>query len=236
MNNIKKTVEMTKKYALQMKEDGVDCAAVCETKFHPKKPKSKKTVVGDNLNKLSQAVTGCRKCPLSKTKKNTVYGEGNPRAKLMFIGEGPGFNEDRLGRPFVGMAGKLLDKIIESMKLKREDVYITNIVKCHPMIDPTQPDKRGNDRKPTPEEIAVCIPYLEKQIELIKPKVICALGSVAGTTLLKLDIPIGKLRGKFYLYKNIKLMPTYHPAALLRNPGLKPLVWEDVKMIMKELG
>jgi len=235
MNNIKKTVEMVKKFASQLKVDGVDCVALCEKRFHPNKLKSRKSDVGDALDKLSRAVAGCRKCQLSKTRKNTVYGEGNPRAKLMFIGEGPGFNEDRLGRPFVGMAGQLLDKIIESMKLKRKDVYITNIVKCHPMIDPAQPDKRGNDRKPTPDEIAVCIPYLEKQIELIKPKVICALGSVAGTTLLKLDIPIGKLRGKFYLYKNIKLMPTYHPAALLRNPDLKKLVWEDVKMMVKEL-
>jgi DNA polymerase len=164
-----------------------------------------------------------------------VFGTGNPKAELLFIGEGPGFDEDHKGEPFVGRAGQLLTKIIESIGLKREEVYIANIVKCHPVIDPTDPEKRGNDRPPTPEEISSCLHFLEEQIELIKPKVICVLGNSAARTLLATEEGISKLRGVFREYRGFKLMPTYHPAALLRNPSLKKDVWEDMKLIRAAL-
>ncbi|MFA5779258.1 MAG: uracil-DNA glycosylase [Elusimicrobiota bacterium] len=189
-----------------------------------------------SLTGLAEEIKNCKKCPLHKSRKNAVPGEGSPKAKLMFIGEGPGFDEDRLGRPFVGRSGQLLDKIISAMGMKREDVFIANIVKCHPMIDPLHPDERGNDRKPSPDEINGCIRYVEKQIEIIKPKIICALGSVSATTLTGIVAPLGQLRGRFHDYKGIKLMPTFHPAALLRNPNWKKDAWEDMKKIMKEFN
>jgi len=187
---------------------------------------------GTALEEYRKEICSCQKCPLGKTRINFVFGVGDPRATLMFVGEGPGYDEDRKGEPFVGKAGQLLTKIIEAMGLKRQDVYIANIVKCHPMVDPVNPEKRGNDRPPSAEEIAACLPYLQKQIELIKPKFICALGTWAAKTLLETETGISKLRGRFFDYKGIRLMPTYHPAALLRNPALKKDVWEDMKMIM----
>ncbi|PIU84131.1 MAG: uracil-DNA glycosylase [Elusimicrobia bacterium CG06_land_8_20_14_3_00_38_11] len=211
--------------------------------------KRKKNIADGKLKKLAEEIKNCKKCPLHKSRKNAVPGEGNPEAKLMFIGEGPGFDEDRLGRPFVGRSGQLLDKIILAMGMKREDVFIANIVKCHPMVDPSHPDERGNDRKPSSDEINGCISYLEKQIEIIKPKIICSLGSVSATTLTGISAPLGKLRGKFHDYycsprihsgvshaNRIKLMPTFHPAALLRNPNWKKDAWEDMKKIMKEFN
>ncbi len=192
------------------------------------------------LNNLYEKIRNCRKCPLGKTRLNFVFGVGNPSSPLMFVGEGPGYDEDRQGEPFVGRAGQLLNKIIEAMKLKREDVYITNITKCHPMIDPTNPEKRGNDRPPTKEEMEKCMSYLEKQIEIIGPKVICALGNTATQGLLDTEETIGNLRGRVIELKikslNIKMVPTYHPAALLRNPALKKYTWEDIKLVMKLLN
>ncbi len=141
------------------------------------------------------------------------------------MGEAPGADEDEQGLPFVGRAGQLLTKIIEAMGLKRKDVYICNILKCRPP---------GN-RNPLPNEIGLCEPFLKKQLQIISPQVICALGTFAAQTLLKTDIPITALRGRFHSYEGIKLMPTYHPAYLLRNPSAKKLVWEDVQMIMKEV-
>ena len=141
------------------------------------------------------------------------------------MGEAPGADEDEQGLPFVGRAGQLLTKIIEAMGLKRKDVYICNILKCRPP---------GN-RNPLPDEIRLCEPFLKKQLQVISPQVICALGTFAAQTLLKTDVPITVLRGRFHSYEGIKLMPTYHPAYLLRNPSAKKLVWEDVQMIMKEL-
>jgi DNA polymerase len=192
--------------------------------------------VSEELEKFKNSVCGCQKCPLGKSRLNFVFGVGNPKAELMFVGEGPGFDEDHKGEPFIGRAGQQLNKIIEAMGLKREDVYIANTVKCHPMIDSSDPEKRGNDRAPEPEEIQACLPYLEKQIELINPKVICALGTHASKTLSGLETTIGKMRGTFLDRNGIKLMPTYHPAALLRNPVLKKDVWEDMKQIMAVLG
>ena len=178
------------------------------------------------LRQLEKAVSSCRRCPLGETRMHYVFGEGSSRAELMFIGEAPGAEENRQGRPFVGAAGQLLTKIIESIGLKREDVFIGNILKCRPP---------GN-RNPLPGEISMCLPYLIKQIELIRPKVICALGKFAAQTLLDTGTPISRLRGRFYDYQGIKLMPTYHPAYLLRNPGEKKTVWEDMQAIAKELG
>jgi uracil-DNA glycosylase family 4 len=167
----------------------------------------------------------CRRCALHRTRHRLVFGEGNTKADLVFVGEAPGADEDAQGRPFVGRAGQLLTKIIEAMGLKREDVYICNILKCRPP---------GN-RNPEPDEIVSCEPFLIRQLEAIQPRVICALGTFAAHTLLKSEAPISVLRGRFHSYQKIPLMPTYHPAYLLRNPGAKKQVWEDVQVIMKEL-
>jgi uracil-DNA glycosylase len=167
----------------------------------------------------------CLRCPLGGLRHRLVFGEGNPHAELVFVGEAPGADEDAQGRPFVGSAGQLLTKIITAMGLKREDVYICNILKCRPP---------GN-RNPGPEEIAACEPFLVRQLAAIRPRVICALGSFAAHALLKSETPITVLRGRFHSYQGIPLMPTYHPAYLLRNPGSKKQVWEDVQTIMKTL-
>lgn len=169
----------------------------------------------------------CRQCGLADTRKNVVFGEGSLSAKVVFVGEAPGADEDLQGRPFVGRAGQLLtDIIVKGMKLERKDVYICNILKCRPP---------GN-RNPQPEEIALCEPFLKTQLRLIRPRVICALGKFAAQTLLKTEIPITALRGRFQDYEGIKLMPTYHPAYLLRNQAAKKQVWEDVQRIMQEIG
>ncbi|MCK4859741.1 MAG: uracil-DNA glycosylase [Candidatus Omnitrophica bacterium] len=177
------------------------------------------------LKLLSQKVQQCQKCLLFKTKKHYVFGEGNQQAALLFVGEAPGRDEDLQGKPFIGRAGQLLTRIIESIGLKREDIYIANILKCRPP---------GN-RNPLPSEIENCLPYLKKQIEIIQPSVICALGKFAAQTLLNSDTPISQLRGKFYNYQGAKLIPTFHPAYLLRNPQGKIPVWEDMKKIKAKL-
>lgn len=195
------------------------------------------------LDNLARRIKDCQKCKLGRTRTNLVFGVGNPKTELMFVGEGPGFDEDRLGIPFIGRAGQLLTKIIESIKLTREEVYISNIVKCHPMKDPTHPEMRGNDRPPTQDEVAQCLPILFKQIGIIEPKIICTLGSPATKALLNLTEGIGKLRGKFYDFyppygkfgEPIKVIPTYHPAYLLRDPTRKREVWEDMKKIKKAM-
>ena len=178
-----------------------------------------------SLEALKKEVASCAKCELCETRTNAVFGAGNPKAKLMFVGEAPGMEEDLRGLPFVGRAGQLLTKIIESIGLKREDVYIANVLKCRP----------PNNRNPLPTEILTCEEYLSRQIELIKPKVICALGKFAAQTLLRTTESITRLRGRFFDYKNALLIPTFHPAYLLRNPNDKRLVWEDMKKIRKEL-
>lgn len=201
-------------------------AGVEEVIIEKKEPALSKKVEKTTLKKLEGEVLSCKKCALSKTRTNVVFGEGNPKADLMFIGEAPGRDEDLQARPFVGRAGQLLTKIIESIGLKREDVFIANILKCRPPAN----------RNPLPSEIAYCSPHLLKQIGLIKPKVICALGKFAAQTLLNSETPISRLRGEFHDYHGIKLMPTYHPAYLLRNQSGKKDVWEDMKAIAKELG
>jgi DNA polymerase len=168
----------------------------------------------------------CRRCRLAEGRTNIVFGSGDPQARLVFVGEGPGYEEDRQGRPFVGAAGQLLTKIIAAIKMTRSQVYICNIVKCRP----------PKNRNPMPDEIAACSPFLKRQLAAIKPDVICALGGFAAQTLLETSTPISKLRGIFHDYMGIKVMPTYHPAFLLRNPDKKRNVWEDMKMIMKAMG
>ena len=179
-----------------------------------------------DLEAVRTELGDCRRCPLGDRRQHLVFGEGNPSAELVFVGEAPGADEDAQGRPFVGRAGQLLTKIIAAMGLKREEVYICNILKCRPP---------GN-RNPLPDEIAACEPFLIRQLGVIRPRVICAMGSIAAHALLKSEAPISVLRGRFHSYQGIPLMPTYHPAYLLRNPGAKKQVWEDVKLIMKRLG
>jgi len=174
----------------------------------------------DTLEAIAERIRTTHCCGLCPGRTNAVPGEGNPSAQLMFIGEGPGATEDALGRPFVGQAGKLLDEIIQAIGLRREDVYITNIVKCRP----------PQNRKPLPDEIAACMPYLHRQIALIRPKVIVALGGTAGEALLDTRKSLGELRGKVHSYGGIPVVATYHPAALLRNPNWKKPTWDDVRI------
>jgi len=176
----------------------------------------------DDLNSLNNIVQNCHLCQLSKTRKKVVFGEGNPNADLLFIGEGPGANEDATGRPFVGRAGALLTKMIENVLfIKREDIYIANIVKCRP----------PNNRVPTEEEVELCLPYLLKQIELIKPKLIVTLGATAYKNLTGDATPISKIRGELLEFNGIKLIPTFHPSFLLRNPSAKKFAFLDLKKI-----
>lgn len=196
------------------------------------------------LAELADTIKSCTRCPLGSTRLNAVPGEGNVDADVMFVGEGPGFDEDRQGRPFVGRAGQLLDKMIVAMGLTREQVFIANIAKCHPMTDPLHPEKHGNDRAPNAEEIACCRKYIEKQISIICPKYVVALGGVAAKALIADAKSLGALRGKFYdlhldsvtLPRPVKILATFHPAALLRNPGWKKDAWVDLQMVMDELG
>jgi DNA polymerase len=178
------------------------------------------------LESLRKRMEACRRCELYRTRKNVVFGEGNPASRLIFIGEGPGRDEDLSGRPFVGRAGALLTKIIGAMGLERSDVYIANIVKCRP----------PENRNPEPDEVMECLPFLEEQVDLIGPEVICSLGNVATQTLTGERNGITRMRGGSYEYRGIEVIPTFHPAACLRNPGLKKDVWEDIKKIMKILG
>jgi DNA polymerase len=184
---------------------------------------------------LRQRAMACVKCPhLASSRKNVVFGVGSPDAELMFIGEAPGADEDDQGEPFVGKAGQLLTRIIQTMGLTRETVYIGNILKCRP----DTPGLAAGNRKPTPDEMQTCIPYLHEQIDLIRPKVIVALGATAVEGLLGKTIGITKLRGTWKTYRGIPLMPTYHPAYLLRNqaPSEKRRVWEDMLQVMERLG
>jgi len=166
----------------------------------------------------------CRRCPLCSQRKHIVFGEGNPEAGLVFVGEAPGADEDATGKPFVGRAGQLLGRIIAAIHLTRQDVYIANIIKCRPP---------GN-RNPDDAEIRTCLPFLEKQLEVIQPRIICALGSVAARTLLDRDAGITHLRGRFYRRGPSLVMPTYHPSYLLRNQARKREAWEDMQMVEKE--
>jgi uracil-DNA glycosylase family 4 len=179
-----------------------------------------------SLAAIAETVAACRRCRLCEGRQKTVFGAGNPHADLMFIGEGPGAEEDRQGLPFVGRAGELLTRIIEAIGMTREQVYIANIVKCRPP---------GN-RDPQPDEVSACRPYLERQIALVKPRLMVALGRIAAQTLLANDLPIGRMRGQWFTVLGVPTMVTYHPAALLRNPALKRPTWEDMQQVRDRLN
>lgn len=179
------------------------------------------------LEVLNEEIRGCRRCEeLASSRTQTVFGVGNPQARLCFLGEAPGADEDAQGEPFVGRAGQLLNRIIAACTLEREDVYILNVLKCRPP---------GN-RNPLPDEAAHCRAFLDRQLEIIAPEYICCLGSVAAKNLLETEAPIGRLRGKFFDYQGIPVLCTYHPAYLLRNPAAKAQVWDDMQLLMREMG
>lgn len=174
-----------------------------------------------DLSALSRFLEGCPRCKLSKTRTNLVFGQGNPKAELMFVGEAPGRDEDEQGLAFVGKAGQLLTRIIEAMGKKRDDVFIANVLKCRP----------PNNRNPEPDEVATCRPFLFEQIRLIGPRVIVTLGTFAAQAVIETDEPIGRLRGRWRTAQGVKVMPTFHPAFLLRSPERKKDVWEDMKLV-----
>jgi DNA polymerase len=178
------------------------------------------------LPQIREELGDCRRCKLCEGRQNIVFGVGNPQAELVFVGEGPGADEDRVGEPFVGAAGQLLDKMILAMGFQRSEVYICNVVKCRPP---------GN-RNPEPDEIAACSPFLRKQVASIRPKVIVTLGKFAAQILLSETTPITRLRGRWREYDGVPLMPTFHPAYLLRSPSEKGKAWEDLKAVVKALG
>jgi DNA polymerase len=179
-----------------------------------------------SLEEQAAALAGCTRCKLSKTRTHLVFGEGNPKARLVLVGEGPGESEDLSGRPFVGRAGQLLEKMLDAISLSREDVFICNVVKCRP----------PENRNPEPDEIESCEPFLFQQLDAIQPKVVMALGKFAAQTLLRTEEPISKIRGKFVEFRGAKLIPSFHPAYLLRNPPAKKESWEDLLLVAKTLG
>lgn len=182
-----------------------------------------RTDEGAQLADFHESIRDCRMCGLSEGRRTVVFGSGSPNADLMFVGEAPGADEDRTGLPFVGSAGALLTRMIEAIGFRREDVYIANVIKCRPP---------GN-RDPLPAEIETCRPFLERQIELVQPVAICALGRFAAQTLLETGEPLGELRGRLFSYRGIHLIPTYHPAALLRNQQWKRPAWQDLQLLRR---
>lgn len=183
-------------------------------------------IVDDTLLKVRSDLGECTRCKLHKTRHSIVFGDGNPKAKLVFVGEGPGADEDAQGLPFVGRAGKLLTQMIEAMGLQRKDVYICNVVKCRP----------PENRQPEEDEVNTCSPFLFRQIDVIAPKVIVCLGAVAAKTLLETNRGISQFRGQWLEFRGRKLLATYHPAYLLRNPNAKSEVWKDLQKVMAVLG
>ena len=189
-------------------------------------PASDSADADDDWTLLQREALACTKCRLAGTRTQVVYGTGNPNADLMFIGEAPGRDEDQQGKPFVGRAGALLTDIIKAMKLTRDDVYIANVIKCRP----------PENRNPEPDELDACRPFIRRQIDIIKPKVIVTLGRFALQSLMEKGFSITAARGSWLDYNGVKVMPTYHPAYLLRNPAAKKEAWQDMKKVMTELG
>jgi uracil-DNA glycosylase family 4 len=218
--NRNEVISDLKSYLDYLKGMGIISLSTSEIKVGEPDPSREMT-----MEEVRKELGDCKRCKLHRTRQTIVFGEGNERATLMFIGEGPGYDEDVQGRPFVGKAGQLLTKIIESINLSRVEVYIANIIKCRP----------PQNRNPEPDEIQSCNPFLMKQIRVIRPRIICALGTFSAQTLLKTDTKISALRGKFFDLEGIKVIPTYHPAFLLRNPERKREVWEDMKKIAEGL-
>lgn len=227
-------------YLGELQETGVDglpfdsspaktaCPAIVaeeHVEAQPEKP-SAGSPASDTVEDIRRELGDCQRCALGATRNNLVFGAGNAGAELVFVGEAPGRDEDLQGEPFVGEAGQLLTKIIQAMGFSRDDVYICNVLKCRP----------PNNRNPQPVEIEACHPFLLRQLRAIGPKVIVALGTFAAQTLLQTREPISRLRGRFHDYHGIALMPTFHPAYLLRNPAMKREVWDDMKTVMKMLG
>lgn len=213
-------------FAKVIATDGAPAATVATA---PDDPKQREEKAAQLAELDAKQVSVCTKCPLSKSRNHTVFGVGHPDADVVFVGEAPGRDEDLQGEPFVGRAGQLLNKILAAVGFQREDVYIANILKCRP----------PENRNPAPDEVMHCEPYLIRQLEIIQPKVICALGRVAATTLLKNSMSLTKMRTQVHDYHGIPLIPTYHPAALLRNPNWKRPAWEDVqklRALYDELG
>jgi DNA polymerase len=218
---VQEVVADLKAYLEYLKGMGIEALPVAEEKAEKMIPSEPPT-----LEEIRKELGDCKRCKLHRTRRTIVFGEGNKKAKLMFIGEGPGYDEDVQGRPFVGKAGQLLTKIIQSIHLEREEVYIANIIKCRP----------PQNRNPEPDEIGSCSPFLMKQIQAIQPRIVCALGTFAAQTLLQTDVKITSLRGRTFDLQGIKVLPTYHPAFLLRNPDKKREVWEDMKQVAEWLA
>jgi len=202
---------------------GFDCSARMLETLSSWDPEPR--IYAESLSEIRIDLGDCTRCGLSPSRTNIVFGTGSPTAELMFVGEGPGAEEDRQGEPFVGAAGQLLTKIIDAIQLSRSQVYICNVIKCRPP---------GN-RNPTLKEIETCTPFLERQIAAVKPDFICALGTFAAQTLLKTTQSISRLRGRLYERSSAKVLPTYHPAYLLRNPAKKREVWNDMQLLMKKM-
>ena len=193
--------------------------------IQPPSPPPRDPLARLSLAELEAVAKRCTECRLHRGRTHVVFGVGNPHAELMFVGEAPGRDEDLQGEPFVGRAGQLLTRIIEAIGMQRQDVYIANVIKCRP----------PNNRNPEADEISRCEPYLIRQIALVKPRLIVALGTFAAQMLLKTKLPISQLRGRFHTYQGVRVMPTFHPAFLLRNPERKRAVWEDMQMVQREL-
>jgi uracil-DNA glycosylase len=228
MNKKTSTRQLFLTYLHQLEQLGVDrlywdLPAPGQVKNKPRAASKDKVKA---LAVVESRVNICVQCPLHQGRTQAVPGAGNPNADLVFVGEAPGYEEDKQGRPFVGKAGHLLTKIIEAMQLTREDVFICNVIKCRP----------PENRNPEPEEIITCQPYLVEQLRIIQPKVICAMGKFAAQTLIGTTTSITRLRGSWYEYQGIPLMPTFHPAYLLRYPEKKRLVWQDIQQVMARLG
>ena len=184
------------------------------------------SVPDTSLDQVREDLGDCRRCTLCQDRTHIVFGSGNPQARLVFVGEGPGADEDRQGLPFVGRAGQLLTRMIEAIQMRRDEVYICNVVKCRP----------PKNRTPLEEEVAACSPFLDRQLAVLQPEVVCCLGLTAAQTLLQVRTPIGRLRGKIHSFRGAQLVATYHPAYLLRNPAAKRDVWEDLKKIRSLLS
>jgi uracil-DNA glycosylase family 4 len=216
-SRIGEVIEDLKAHLEYLKTMGIDSIPATAAPSKKQSPSSSLLTLRDVREELGD----CKRCKLHRGRKTLVFGEGNEKAVLMFVGEGPGYEEDVQGRPFVGKAGQLLTKIIQSIQLEREEVYIANIVKCRP----------PQNRTPEADEVLACRPFLLGQIEAIRPKIICCLGAVAAQSLLQTAEKITALRGRFFDWEGIRVLPTYHPAYLLRNPERKREVWEDMKRI-----
>ena len=211
--------------SIRRPETMVPVAAVSQTTAIPVSGTTEACETTETLEAIQADIGDCQRCKLAPTRSTIVYGSGNPHAEIVFVGEAPGFDEDQQGLPFVGTAGQLLTRIIESIGVKRDDVYICNILKCRP----------PNNRNPEPDEVLACSPFLKRQIAAIQPKIVCCLGKFAAQSLLRSAAPITRLRGEFHDIDGIRMIATFHPAYLLRSPEKKREVWEDMKAIRAEL-